>query len=82
MPPSLDKLANALGYEGKNKEGTRLISKYSKLHLKTALEEIPQEDFEKFVQYCVDDVILEQTVSDELEICPPKNSLYSSSIKR
>lgn len=70
MPPALDKLANALGYEGKNKDGGRLISKYSKLHLKTALDIIPPEDFKKFVKYCVDDVLLEQAVSDELGDLP------------
>lgn len=70
MPQALDKLANALGFEGKNPDGKRLISKYSKLGLKTAKQDIPPEDFEKFVQYCVDDVILEQAVSDELGDLP------------
>jgi DNA polymerase len=72
MPPALGKLSRALGFQGKNPEGVRLISKYSKLHLKTAVDDIPQEDFDKFVEYCVDDVIEEQAVSDELGDLPPE----------
>jgi DNA polymerase len=92
LPPSLEKLLNACGFEGKNADGARLITKYSKLHNKTAKHHIPDhewvawkgmtkterdanpgakeaggyycEDFKKFVQYCVDDVICEQAVSD------------------
>jgi DNA polymerase bacteriophage-type len=72
MPPALDKLASALGYEGKDPEGTRLISKYSKLHLKTAKTEIPDEDFFKFVDYCGGDVKVEQSISDELGELPAR----------
>ena len=66
LPAALDKLARVLGFEGKDPEGGRLITKYSKLYLKTAKTEIPQEDFEKFVAYCVKDVQIEQSVSDYL----------------
>ena len=50
LPAALDKLSKVLGYEGKDPEGGRLISKYSKLNLKTAKPEIPEDDFEKFVR--------------------------------
>lgn len=56
LPQQVDKLATVLGFEGKDPEGTRLISKYSKLYLKTAKKEIPEEDFKKFVKYCGRDV--------------------------
>ncbi len=46
MPAALDRLAFALGFEGKDPEGGRLISKYSKLNLKTAKTEIPDDDFD------------------------------------
>ena len=70
LPPALDKLSRVLGFEGKNPEGTRLISRYSKLHLKTAKDDIPPEDFDKFVQYCNDDVDQEAKVSDFLGDLP------------
>lgn len=70
LPQALDKVCRVLGYEGKDREGTRLISKYSKLHLKTASEHIPEEDFFKFVEYCKQDVRLEQEVSDFLGDLP------------
>ena len=70
LPMALDRLSRVLGFEGKNPEGTRLISKYSKLHLKTAVDEIPEEDFNKFVQYCCDDVDQESKVSDFLGDLP------------
>lgn len=72
LPAALDKLSRVLGFEGKNPEGGRLITKYSKLYLKTAKTEIPDEDFEKFVDYCVDDVALERAVSDELGDLPDR----------
>ena len=72
MPAALDKLARVLGFPGKNPEGSRLISKYSKLYLKTAKTEIPDDDFEKFVEYCKDDVLLEQAVSDHLGDLPAR----------
>jgi len=72
MPPKLDKLAVALGFQGKNPEGGRLISKYSKLYLKTAKLEIPDEDFDKWVEYCKQDVRVEQSVSDYLGDLPER----------
>lgn len=70
LPQALDKLCRVLGFEGKDPEGGRLISKYSKLHLKTAKPEIPDEDFFKFVEYCKQDVEQEQDVSDFLGELP------------
>lgn len=72
LPAALGRLARVLGFPDKNPEGTRLISKYSKLYLKTAKTEIPEDDFKKFVAYCVDDVLLEQAVSDELGDLPER----------
>lgn len=70
MPTTLDRLAYALKFEGKNAEGARLISKYSKLHLKKAKREIPHEDLMKFVEYCKQDVRIEQSVGDYLGDLP------------
>ena len=72
LPPALDRLANVLGFEGKDPEGGRLITKYSKLYLKTAKTEIPEDDFKKFVAYCVKDVQIEQSVSDYLGDLPAR----------
>lgn len=72
MPAGLDKLARALNFEPKDPEGGRLITKYSKLNLKTAKEVIPDDDFEKFVKYCVQDVRIEQAVSDYLGDLPDR----------
>jgi DNA polymerase len=72
LPPALDRLGKALGYRGKDPEGSRLITKYSKLHLKTAKTEIPDVDFFKFVDYCKEDVKLEQAISDELGDLPER----------
>ena len=66
LPASLDGLSRALGYGPKDPAGTRLISKYSKLYLKTAQKEIPEKDFRRFIAYCRDDVRREQSVGDEL----------------
>ena len=70
LPPALDKLNRALGGEGKDPEGGRLISKYSKLNLKTASPFIPLEDFHKFVAYCAVDVDREYAVSAYLGPLP------------
>ncbi len=70
LPLGLDKLSKVLGFEGKDPEGGRLITKYSKLHLKTAQDEIPPDDFRKFVNYCRGDVEQEQKVSDFLGDLP------------
>lgn len=70
MPTGLDRLAYALKFQGKDAEGARLISKYSKLHLKTAKSIIPPEDLMKFVAYCEQDVRIEQSVGDYLGDLP------------
>lgn len=70
LPAALDRLCSVLGFGGKDPEGGRLIQRYSKLHLKTAKVEIPDEDFNKFVDYCRRDVELERKVSDHLGPLP------------
>lgn len=72
MPAKLDKLARVLGYPGKDPAGARLITKYSKLYLKTAKLDIPGKDFDSFVEYCRTDVLLEQACSDELGDLPER----------
>jgi DNA polymerase len=72
LPLSLEGAARALGYHGKDPDGTRLITKYSKLHLKTAKREIPPEDVVKFVDYCKRDVQIEQSISDHLGDLPDR----------
>jgi len=72
MPAGLDALLRAIGFRGKDPEGGRLITKYSKLYLKTAKTEVPEEDFLKFVKYCEDDVLCEQNVSDYLGDLPDR----------
>jgi len=72
LPAGLDKLARVLGFEPKDPEGNRLITKYSKLHLKTAKTEIPDDDFRKFVRYCRHDVRMEQSISDYLGDLPER----------
>lgn len=72
LPAKLDKLAMVLGFEGKDPEGGRLITKYCKLHLKTAKTVIPPDDFEKFLRYCRKDVAIEQSVSDYLGDLPDR----------
>lgn len=74
LPAKLERLARALGYPGKDPEGGRLITKYSKLYLKTAKDEIPPEDLRKFIDYCHWDVKLEQAVSDELGDLPDREA--------
>lgn len=70
LPPALDQLSRALGRPGKNPDGARLISKYSKLYLKTAKTVIPPEDFEKWGRYCLDDVEEEAIISSYLGDLP------------
>lgn len=72
LPAKLDALARTLGYEGKDPEGGRLISKYSCLYLKTAKKEIPDGDLRKFVDYCRKDVAIEQSISDFLGDLPER----------
>ena len=94
LPAALAKLSDVLGLGTKDPEGGRLITKYSKLNLKTSKRDIPNhewiewkkmtaterkanpeakdnggyfnEDFQKFVAYCVQDVELERKVSHRL----------------
>jgi DNA polymerase len=72
MPAKLDGLLRALHMPGKNAEGGRLISKYSKLYLKTSQPVIPAEDNEKWIQYCKEDVLREEQVSDYLGDLPDR----------
>lgn len=72
LPAKLEKLAHVLGFQGKDPEGGRLITKYSKLYLKTAKKDIPKNDFLKFVEYCKQDVRIEQSVSDFLGDLPKR----------
>ena len=72
LPAGLDKLSSALGGEGKDPEGARLITKYSKLYLQTAKTEIPPEDKEKWGRYCEDDVAQEGGIGDFLGDLPPR----------
>lgn len=64
LPAALDRLAHVLGFEGKDPAGGRLITKYSKLYLKTAKTVIPPEDLRRSVGYCRQDVRIVQSVSD------------------
>lgn len=73
LPQKLENLARALGYQGKDPAGQRLITKYSKLHLKTAKTEIPEEVIEnEWIPYCIRDVEIEQSVSDYLGDLPER----------
>ncbi len=72
LPPALDKLSRVLGYGPKNKFHQQFITKYSKLHLKTAKTVIPEDDFVKIVAECVDDVRREQSIGDELGDLPQR----------
>lgn len=85
LPAALDALCRALHWPGKDPEGTRLISKYSKLNLPSAKPEIPPEDLRKFIDYCKRDVILEEAVSDYLGDLPDRelpNFLLDQTINR
>lgn len=82
LPTSLAKLAAALDMGSKNAAGGRLISKYSKLNLKTAKEEIPDDDFDLFVEYCRDDVELERALSIWLGPLPDGEKLVFEMDKR
>jgi DNA polymerase len=66
LPRALGNLAPVLELGNKGADGGRLITKYSKLHLKTAQREIPEEDLDDFVKYCVQDVELERRVHRRL----------------
>jgi DNA polymerase len=70
LPAALDNLCKVLGLPGKDPAGARLITKYSKLHLKTAQRDIPPEDVEAFVGYCEQDVDQEREVGRVLGSLP------------
>ena len=70
LPGGLGKLAGVLGLGAKLPEGDRLITRYSKLHLKTSKREIPPEDLKKFIDYCKQDVLLEMKISEKLGPLP------------
>ena len=70
LPSKLESLSKVLGFGAKDPEGTRLISKYSKLYLKTAKDIIPPEDLLKFIRYCAQDVKLERHISNFLGDLP------------
>ena len=72
MPAKLESLLRALGMPGKNAEGGRLISKYSKLYLPSAKAVIPPEDMAKWITYCKEDVLREEQVSDYLGDLPER----------
>ena len=76
MPPALDNLCRALGLPGKDPEGKRLITKYSKLHLKTAKRDIPPEDMDKWLRYCDSDVDKERQVGTILGELPERELEY------
>ena len=70
LPAALGNLCRVLGLPGKDPEGERLITKYCKLHLKTARREIPPEDLAKFLKYCSRDVWLERAAGGLLGELP------------
>ena len=70
LPAALGNLSRVLGFGPKNSFHARFITKYSKLYLKTAKEEIPDDDFKKIVAECVDDVRREQSVGDVMGDLP------------
>ena len=72
LPAALDKLSLALGGEGKDPEGARLISKYSKLYNKNATKDITDEDMEKWRGYVTDDVAQEAGIGDYLGCLPER----------
>ena len=64
LPPGLDKLSEVLNLGSKDPRGKQLISKYSKLHLKSAKWDIPAEDVRAFTEYCEKDVDQECKVDE------------------
>lgn len=72
MPAGLDKLARVLKLPGKPTDAGKLITKYSKLHLKTAKQVIPADDMDRWVNYVDSDVAEEQALSDMLGDLPAR----------
>ena len=77
LPQALDRLSQVLGFGRKDPEGSRLITKYSKLYLKTSKKIIPPEDLEKWIKYCKLDVELERKVGNFLgDLPPPEQKVF------
>ena len=72
LPAGLDRLSQALGGQGKDPKGTQLITKFSKLYLKTARPEIDIESLLSFIDYCEDDTGQEAGIGDFLGDLPPR----------
>jgi len=72
LPQRLDKLSQVLGFGSKDPEGGRLITKYSKLYLKTSKLVIPPEDLKKWIRYCEIDVELERNIGNYLGDLPDR----------
>jgi DNA polymerase len=71
LPASLGVLAEVLGVdEQKDKEGTRLIRKFSMPQRNGHFidPEDDPEDFDKFVAYCEQDVVTEESVADAMPV--------------
>ena len=59
-----------------------MIQKYSKLHLKNARRDIPEEDLEKWVRYCGRDTLQERGVGAILgELPEPEETIYLHDFK-
>ncbi len=76
LPPALGKLCEVLKLQGKDPAGDRLISKYSKLHLKTAQYHIPDEDLRAFIKYCKQDVNQEVLADSAIGELPDQEQGY------
>lgn len=75
LPAGLDSLSRVLFGRGKDPEGSRLITKYSKLHLKTAKRLIPLDDWRAFGRYCESDVEEQFMASNYLGDLPEREEL-------
>lgn len=72
LPAKLDKLHRALGGDGKNPEGDRLIKTYSCLFKPKAVLTIPPDEFQKWCEYVIDDVEDEYEIGQFLGELPPE----------
>ena len=75
LPPALGNLLKVLGLPPKDPAGDRLITKYSKLHLKTAEKVIPALDVESYIHYCETDVERERDVANILGDLPEEEEI-------
>ena len=76
LPARLDVLAKVVGLEGKDPRGSRLITEYSKLYLKTAKTEIPHQDLQAWVKYCIQDVETEEACDDWMGELPAPEQVH------